>query len=61
MVRQKHTLCKQLVVEYLNVWFQFTPFNQKSCYWTSKRKVTFPSFYLSSNSFASFLPQTFNF
>jgi len=49
---QKHTR-KQVVVEYLNVWFRETiPI--------TKKRITKFSLYLSSNSFASLLSQTSN-
>ena len=53
---QKHTLTQtgSNLVEYLNVWFRWTtPINQK-------RSIRNVFFYLSSNSFASFLSQMSN-
>ena len=45
---------RQYLVEYLNVWFRWTaPINQK-------RSIRYLFFYLSSNSFGSFLSQTSN-
>ena len=54
---QKH---KQVVVQYLNIWFLETTINQKRKEKEKKGNIRNLSFYLSSNSFASFLFQLSN-